>query len=316
MNGVPLQTWVFPEDRDAGRAVFEETSRRALEFFSDRIGPFPFEKLANVQAAGYSGGMENATTIFYGEKGVASGRAPVVHEIAHQWFGNSVTERDWNDVWLSEGFATYFALLYTEHYDGREAFVAGLQRSRVTVLDLERKLPDTPVIHRNLSDMEKVINQLVYQKGGWTLHMLRQEIGVDAFWTGIRDYYRRYRDGNASTDELREVMEHAAGGKDLRWFFDQWLRRPGLPSVEGSWRYNEPRHMVEVTLTQKQPTPFRLTAEIGIRIGSTDALRVERIDFREARQTFTWPLTTAPESVVFDPNVTLLAEFKPLGRVQ
>lgn len=247
-NGVPLQTWVFPEDRGAGRAVFEETSRRALEFFSDRIGPYPFEKLANVQAAGYSGGMENATTIFYGEKGVASGRAPVVHEIAHQWFGNSVTERDWNDVWLSEGFATYFALLYTEHYDGREAFVAGLQRSRATVLDLERKLPDTPVIHRNLSDMEKVINQLVYQKGGWTLHMLRQEIGLDAFWAGIRNDYGRYRDGNASTDDLRQVMEQAAGGKDLGWFFDQWLRRPGLPSVEGSWRYNEPRHMVEVTL--------------------------------------------------------------------
>ena len=74
--------------------------------------------------------------------------------------------------------------------------------------------------------------------------------------------------------------------------------------------------MVEVTLTQKQPMPFRLTAEIGIRIGSTDALRIERIDFREARQTFTWPLTTAPESVVFDPNVTLLAEFKPLARQQ
>src|SRR4029453_2363263 len=181
VQNVPLQTWVFPEDRDTGRAVFEDTSRRALDFFSERIGPFPYEKLANVQAAGYSGGMENATTIFYGEKGVAAGGAPVVHEIAHQWFGNSVTERDWDDVWLSEGFATYFALLFTEQFEGRDAFVEGLKRSRAQVLQLEQKLPDTPVIHRNLADMTKVLNNLVYQKGGWTLHMLRNEVGTDKF---------------------------------------------------------------------------------------------------------------------------------------
>ena len=86
--------------------------------------------------------MENATAIFYGEKGVASGRAPVVHEIAHQWFGNSVTERDWDDVWLSEGFATYFALLFTEQFEGRDAFVDGLQRSRATdPRDSRRRCP-------------------------------------------------------------------------------------------------------------------------------------------------------------------------------
>ncbi len=188
VQGVPLQTWVFPQDRVAGRQLFEETSRRAIDFFSTRVGPFPYEKLANVQAAGYAGGMENATTIFYGEKGVASGRGPVVHEIAHQWFGNSVTERDWDDVWLSEGFATYFTLLYTEHFEGREAFVRDLERSRDTIFETEKKLPGTPVVHRNLSDMKLVLNQLVYQKGGWILHMLRDVVGQDAFWKGMREY--------------------------------------------------------------------------------------------------------------------------------
>ena len=176
----------------------------------------------------------------------------MVHEIAHQWFGDSVTERDWDDVWLSEGFATYFALLFTEHDEGRDAFAHELQRSRATVLQLEQKLPDTPVVHRNLADMTKVLNNLVYQKGGWVLHMLRQEVGNEHFGTAIREYYRRYRDANASTADLRAVFEQVSG-KPLDWFFTQWLNRPGAPKLEGSWRYDAARKQVEITLTQSQP---------------------------------------------------------------
>src|SRR5687767_14263666 len=164
-----------------------------MSFFVTEIGPYPYEKLANIQATGFSGGTEYASAIFYGEKGVNAGRGPVVHEIAHQWFGNSVTERDWDDVWLSEGFATYFTLLFTEHDGGRDAFVAGLQRSRGDVLKLEARFPDTPIIHRNLDDMRRVLNGLVYEKAGWVLHMLRAEVGTATFWSAIRDYYRKYR---------------------------------------------------------------------------------------------------------------------------
>jgi aminopeptidase N len=252
VQGVPLQTWAFPQDRTAARALFEETSRRAMDFFAARVGPYPYEKLANVQASGFGGGMENATVIFYGEKGVAAGRGPVVHEIAHQWFGNSVTQRDWDDVWLSEGFATYFALLYQEQFEGRDAFVAALERSRAAILDAARTRPETPVIHRNLGDMDGVLNTFVYQKGGWVLHMLRREIGTDQFWSGIREYYRRYRDRNASTDDLRQVMEQVSG-RDLRPFFAQWLTRGGNPHVEPSWTYTAADQRLELTLRQIQP---------------------------------------------------------------
>lgn len=308
VQNVPLQTWVFPQDREAGRQVFEETSRRAMDFFSERVGPYPYEKLANVQAAGLGGGTEHATAIFYGEKGVASGRAPVVHEIAHQWFGNSVTERDWDDVWLSEGFATYFTLLYTEQFEGRDAFVEGLQRSRRTVLQLEQKLPDTPVIHRNLRDMDRVLNQFVYQKGGWVLHMLRTEVGADAFWAGIREYYRRFRDQNASTDDLRQVMEKASG-KDLRWFFTQWLTRSGVPRIEATWHYDDARKAVDIVLSQTQPGDvFRLPLEIGIALAGQETPRVERLELTEARKTVSLPVPSVPVSVLLDPATTLLAE--------
>jgi aminopeptidase N len=307
-EGVALQTWVFPQDREAGIKLFEETSRQAMAFFTERIGPFSYEKLANVEAAGLSGGTEHATAIFYGEKGVTAGRGPVVHEIAHQWWGNAVTERDWDDIWLSEGFATYFTMLFTEHVFGRDAFVGSLRGSRQTVLDAGRKLPDTPVIHRNLSDTRRILNQLVYQKGGWTLHMLRGLVGTEAFWQGIREYYRLYRNANASTDEFRSVME-AAGGQDLGWFFRQWLTRPGMPAIEGSWRYDAERRQIHLELAQTQrDEPYRLPLDIGVIMKAGDLPRVERVELTDRRAAFTIAADAEPASVILDPNNWLLYE--------
>ncbi|MCA9721588.1 MAG: M1 family peptidase, partial [Gemmatimonadetes bacterium] len=126
--GVPIQTWVYQQDREAGFHDFAEPTCDVLEFFSSRIGPYSYEKVANVVAPTVGGGMEAATAIFYGERSVSGTRAVtwqnvIVHELAHQWFGNAVTEADWDDVWLSEGFATYFTLLYREHARGRDDFV-------------------------------------------------------------------------------------------------------------------------------------------------------------------------------------------------
>ena len=120
VKAIPLETWVYHQDLQAGIATFETPTRLAMEFFIDRIGPYPYEKLADVEAAGLGGGTEHASAIFFGERSVTDKPATnlVAHEIAHQWFGNSVTEKDWDDVWLSEGFATYFTLLATEHNEG------------------------------------------------------------------------------------------------------------------------------------------------------------------------------------------------------
>jgi aminopeptidase N len=314
VNGVPIQTWVFPQDRDTGLKLFEDESRRAMLFFSSQIGPYSYEKLANVQATGFTGGTEYASAIFYGEKGVNAGRAPVVHEIAHQWFGDSVTERDWDDVWLSEGFATYFALLFTEHDQGRDAFVDGLKRSRQQILQLEQKLPDTPVIHRNLADMTKVLNNLVYQKGGWTLHMLRHEVGTANFWTAIREYYRRYRNGNASTADLRAVFEQVSG-KPLDGFFTQWLTRPGVPKIEGSWRYDAAKKTVEVTVTQSQAAPaYHVRLDVGIIAGTGALPRVQTVDMATKQGVYSFPVDAPPTSVVLDPDTTLLMDAGPFVR--
>lgn len=307
VRDIPQQVWVFPQDREPGTAVFEETGRRAFEYFSDRIGPYAYEKLAHVQAAGLGGGTEHASAIFYGEKGVAAGRAPVVHEVAHQWWGNAVTEKDWDDVWLSEGFATYFTHLYTEQFEGRDAFVKGLRGDVQTILNAQKSMPDQPIVHRNLADMRRVLNRLVYQKAGWVLHMLRGTIGTDRFWTGIREYYRRYRNQNASTDDFRQVMEQAAG-VPLAWFFEQWLTRPGMPSLGGSWRYDAGAKRIAIDLAQTQTGgAYRLPLEIGI-VSAAGQTRVERAELTSATGQLTFAADAEPSSVVLDPNTWLLLE--------
>jgi aminopeptidase N len=310
VKGVPLETWVFHQDRDLGILALEEPARRALEFYSDRIGPFSYEKLGNVQAAGVDGAMELATAIFYGQ-GLIGQRPPthiVAHEVAHQWFGDAVTERDWDDVWLSEGFATYCALLYTEHYEGRDAFVAGLKRAREIVFAFEKRQPGLAIIHENISDMRRILSPLVYEKAGWFLHMLRGRVGTETFWAGLRDYYRRYRDGNASTDDFRRVIEENSG-QDLAAFFRQWLNRPGSPSLEGTWRYDMDSRKIIIELNQNQRAePYRLPIEIGLEVQGRPSLRIEKIELSERQQRFEIEAESEPASVVLDPNVWTLME--------
>jgi len=305
--GVPLEAWLFHQDRDPGMITFEEPERQAISFFADHIGPYPYEKLADVEAAGMGGGMEHASEIFFGQSSV-NGKpnlSLVAHETAHQWFGDSVTERDWDDVWLSEGFATYFQELTTEHYEGRDAFVTGLEKSRRGIYTTEKRLPGMAVIQDK--PWKGIPNGIVYQKGGWVLHMLRGQIGTDKFWAGIREYYRRYRDSNASTQEFRKVMEEVSGG-DLGWFFQQWLYRAGSPMVEGDWTYDPATKEILVTLTQTQPgDAFRLPLEVAVK---GQQVRIEKIEMTGKQQKFEIAADAEPASLVLDPNTWMLMDAK------
>jgi aminopeptidase N len=313
-RGVPVETWVMPQEREPGFEGFRDVTPGILEFFSDRIGPYPFEKLANVEANGVRGGMELASSIFYGYDRKAIGTIPwrqlVAHETAHQWFGDAVTERDWDDVWLSEGFATYFALLYLEHADGRDAFMDGLRKSRDQILAYQEKHPGATVVHPNLSDMSQILSPLIYQKGGWTLHMLRGVLNEGPFWAGIREYYRRYRYGNASTDDFRRVMEETSG-KDLGWFFPQWLNRSGMPQLSGTWHYDAQARSLVVALDQTQAgAAFQMPVQVGIRTGGAEGLHIEEAFMNQKRQRFQIPLEHEPANVVLDPNLWLLMQSK------
>ena len=310
-HGVPMQYWVFPQDVERGYALFDRDCTRVFRVLR------PERRAVCLREARTRPGRRprrrhraRVEHLLRRERR-RRGQWPVVHETAHQWFGDAITEKDWDDVWLSEGFATYFTLLFTEYSRGRDAFVQGVQASRRTVLRLEQSSPNTPVVHRNLDEKtQRVLNNFVYQKGGWTLHMLRGLIGTETFWTGIRTYYRRYMNANASTDDFRQVMEQASA-QDLRWFFTQWLNRSGVPKIEGSWRYNAERKQIEIALSQTQTgEPFRLPIEFEIETPPNVPRRpIEKVTFSDRTATFTIASDTAPVNVVIDPNVWVLAEF-------
>ena len=306
VEGVPVETWVYPQDRDPGFYDYA-LAERILRFFSGHIGPYPYAKLANVQSKTRFGGMENASNIFYAEGSVTGTRQSeglLAHEIAHQWFGDSVTEQDWPHIWLSEGFATYFTQLYMEFTYGHDRLVAGMRTARDRVLAYARRAPNSPVVDPSITNLMALLSPNAYQKGAWVLHMLRHEVGDDVFWDGIRDYYRRYRDGNARTEDFRRVMEEASG-RDLAWFFRQWIHRPGQPHFEGSWRYAD--GSLTITLRQTQPgPPFRLALEAGIYTGDALLPRIEALDVDDSEETFTLPLDAAPSRVVLDPNTWAL----------
>ena len=177
--------------------------------------------------------LENAGNIFYFENAVTGNGTienQIAHETAHQWFGNAVTESDWHHVWLSEGFATYFTHLYNEGTYGATARQKAMAVDREKILQ-HPLLTERPVVDTTLMDINQVLSIITYQKASFVLHMLRREIGDDAFWSGIRNYYAAYQNKNALTADFRKYME-VSSGKDLGWFFNQWIFSPGAPELD------------------------------------------------------------------------------------
>ena len=308
-QGTSIQTWVFPQDRDAGFYDFAR-AKRPLAFFSSYIGPYAYEKLANVQVTAPVGATEAATSIFYQEDfvtGDRTGENTITHEIAHHWFGNAVTEDDWDHVWLSEGFATYFTLLFIEYAYGRDQFVEGLKRSRTRVFEFFKENPDYRIVHDNLTDMSKVTTRNTYQKGAWVLHMLRGVMGDESFWAGIREYYQKYRDSNASTQDFRQIMEKFTG-EDLSWFFQQWLYQGGKLEYWGRWSYDQERKQLDIELNQVQKggKTFRMPVEIGVYGVGEPQIKLLQVDEKENQ--FMFFLAKSPTAVVLDPNTWILME--------
>ncbi len=314
-DGKSIQTWVYKQDRDNGFYDFKVPTKHTLEFFSDYVGPFAYEKLANVQSNSVKGGMESATAIFYSDVSVTGDRSVrwrnvVIHEVAHQWFGNCVTEYDWDDVWLSEGFATYFTLMFREHAYGRDDFVMGLNNARESVYNFYKDNKDASIIHDNLKDMKDVLTyNIQYQKGAWVLHMLRNFIGEDAFRQGIRNYYKKYFNLNTTTDQFKYEMEKVSN-IDLDKFFDQWLYKGGMLIIDGDWKYNQKKKEIEISLDQVQDDGYLFDMPIEIKLSyENKSSHIESIHLDKKSKKFIISSKNKPKEIAIDPSVKLLARW-------
>ena len=309
VDGVPVETWVYPQDREVGLRAFAP-GQRVLGAFERRLGDYPYAKLANVQTTTRWGGLENAGNVFYDEDAVdreGGIEGLIAHEVAHQWFGDAVTESDWPHVWLSEGFATYLTACYLEWTYGGERFREQMDRARTRVLSYAAEAPDSVIVPESVPDPRRLLSPNVYQKAAWVLHMLRGEVGDGTFWKGMRTYYERFRDRNASTADFAAVMEEVSG-RELEWFFDQWLRRPGVPELEVEWRFDEATSAVELTVAQLGPTIYRLPLDVEAVLDDGRTVR-GRVDVEGERTAASLPVPARPERLRIDPDAWLLMRY-------
>lgn len=302
-ENIPVWTYVFKENREEGYNDYAPATK-PLVFFSEIIGPYSYEKLANVQSKTIFGGLENAGTIFYSENSVTGkGRAEglIAHEVAHQWFGNSVTESDWHHVWLSEGFATYLTSVYMEKNYGKELLAEEMKGDRDQVIRYYMKSP-RPVIDTTITNLMRLLSPNSYQKGSWVLHMLRNELGDEIFWKGMRSYYEKYRNKNALSVDFEEVMEEVSG-KNLSGFFYQWLYIAGQPELKISAALSNRTGNTEITIEQKQEFLYRFP--LDLLIDSQEGKIRKNIEVSE-RVTKLTLKTGEIKNLTVDPEVNLL----------
>jgi len=314
----PLSIYVPGSDAIAAQKGFAPANP-ILQYFSQTVGAYPYEKLALIVGNTRFGGMENSGAIVFAaglftnadQKPSPPYDIPnstlnvVAHEIAHQWFGDSVTESTWSDLWLSEGFATYFAGLFFQRSQGEAAFQEYMKQAAQVVFEYEQK-SNAPIFDRETEDLFKLLNPNNYHKGAWVLHMLRSQLGDESFFKGIKAYYDSHKNGNATSEDLRSALEKASG-KGLSNFFKRWIYESGHPVYKLSSQWNSQQQKLTLKLEQNQagnafldPVPLTVQSELG------------KVDFVLNPQgkltTKTVALKAKPTAIIIDGNNTLLKE--------
>lgn len=311
VKGIAIQHWVYADNRESSLKDFAPTAN-ILHYMTERVGAYPYDKLANVESKTKYGGMENASNIFYNEQAVDGNQnieSLIAHEIAHQWFGNSVTEKDWPHVWISEGFATYLSHTYMEHTYGADSLQSLLRADKDRIFAYYQKAPQATVVDTTLSNLYLYLNAYSYQKGAWFLHMLRQKVGDKVFWQGIRQFYKKYCHAKADTEDFRAVME-SLSGQSLDRFFDLWLYRAGHPIVKGSWRYGALGNKLKIDLAQVQDNghTYQLALEVGVFYDDEEAPEIHTLHLNDSDEKFTLKLKERPRQVILDPRSKILVD--------
>jgi aminopeptidase N len=300
-GGVPISAWVYPKDSTKGFYDYGQAPE-ILQFFADYIGPFPYKKLANVQSTTIFGGMENASAIFYAESSVTGKRSEedlLAHEIAHQWFGDAVSEKSFAHLWLSEGFATFFTNYYFEKKYGKEKARERWEKARDEVVSFA--LSSVQPVVDSTKNLMSLLNPNSYNKGAWVLHMLRNEVGDKNFQQIVQTYYQQYRGSNAETGDLQAIAEKISG-KELTSFFEQWLYRPGIPVLQISTKVQNDEFYLYV---EQKGKPYQLTLEADIVLHGGEIVR-KQFAIKDGSHVFTVPVKGSSVSFALDPDVKLL----------
>jgi len=330
VGDLPVDYYVTKDVDEATARRFMGRTPRMIEFFSKVTGQdYPYARYAQVCLPEFNGGMENTSATSMTDDALQDETQAlerdfddlVAHELAHQWFGDLMTCKDWSHLWLNEGFASYFDPLFTEHVCGDDQFRLRMRDELRSYLGSDRRYR-RPIVEERYSNPTQLFDGMAYAKGSVTLHMLRGYLGDEAWWKTIRTYVADHKFQVVDTDDFRKSAEKATG-KDLKWFFDQWFSRAGHPELKARWRYEPEDRTVRVKIEQVQKlddqTPlFRLPTTIEI----TDApgrSRSTPIVVDGATHEFVIPAEAKPEMVLIDPQGWLIKEIdfeKSVGELQ
>jgi aminopeptidase N len=319
-TGVDVFYFVPPGREADARRSFRRTPEM-IDFFSERIGlPYAYGRYSQITVAEFIfGGMENTTATTLTDLVLLDERAAldhdveglVSHELAHQWWGDLLTCREWSEAWLNEGFATYFEYVWREHAKGRDE--ADLE----LLVDAEGYLNEAgryqrPVVCRQYEEPIHLFDAHLYEKGGRVVHMLRHELGDAAFWRSIGHYAKKHAHGSVETRDLARAIEEASG-RNVDELLDRWIARPGHPELEGRWEWDEDRKVGTLRIAQKQPItaeapPFKFSAAVRFEIDGHE--RDERVTVSEAAHVFELRLPARPTQVIFDPGDVVLKSIR------
>ena len=262
------------------------------------------------------GGMENTScttltdnTLFSdATENIRTSEGLVAHELAHQWFGDLVTCKDWSHIWLNESFATYYQTLYNAHKNGRDSMLYELFGRARQITGITNNF--NPIVRRTYESSHEMFDYLAYPKGGWVLHMLRSQLGDELFRRCIKTYLERHQYGNVVTEDLREVIEELSG-RNFDQFFEQWLYHGYHPEMDVSYSWDEETKLAKVTIKQTQKITEQVllfNLPVAIRFKGKFGQSDHSIVISQKEEDFYFPLKSAPKIARFDPDYTLLAK--------
>ncbi len=313
---IPLGFYVYPGRENTARNAFGDT-RKMMAAFEEMTGfAYPFNKYDQSIVSNFQfGGMENITAttmadteIFFSDFDFGKGPVSdlVVHELAHSWFGNMVTCKNWAELWLNEGFATFMEAAYREKANGRGDYLRKIRSDAAAFLvddSVNRKRH--ALFNQRAGDVGSLFDNpsTTYNKGGAVVHTLREQVGSAVFWKAVNTYLNRHKFGNVESTDLKNVMEETSG-QNLGWFFDQWVYGAGAPRLDVKQSYRPRTRTLTLTISQTQnidkitPAVFRLPLDILIKTAS--GVSRQKIDMTKRVQTFTFKTTERPTSVEID----------------
>lgn len=288
-----------------------------LTFFSTKLGvKYPWPKYAQNAMYDFGGGMENVSSTTLGAGNLTDARQGYrlmaglnAHELAHQWFGDLVTCKDWGHIWLNESFATYMESCYFEHSRGKNEYEREVAQNSAAYFGEARRYK-RPLATKLYPNMDAVFDSHAYPKGAVILHTLRREIGDEAFWKGLNHYLTLYRHQSVESWQLCRAITEATG-INVEPFWDQWIYKPGHPVISYRWEWDDSRREILVKVEQTQDTAdgtpiYQVQTAIGVI--ANDKLHRTPVRLLEKNHEFRIPASSRPDAVVFDPDHSFLRE--------